>query len=284
MNTFEEIFNCHTGKVSIKWELYLPIYERLLSEKKKDFVSILEIGVLNGGFLEILDSYFQNASLILGCDNNSACDNLKFDNEKIKVLTGDVSQDITFHAITQYCSRFDLIIDDGSHQSVDIIKTFKSYFPLLNSDGIYIVEDLHASYWAEYQGGLFDPLSSISFFKKLIDIVNHQSWGVDLSVSDFMKDFEILFNHPVNWDFLRQVQSIEFINSMCIIRKKGMNKGEGLGKLLLAGQEESVMTVTNNLMMNTFLAVPDQSNNQLTSEQINDLTHNQMLSISKFLK
>ncbi len=36
---------------------------------------------------------------------------------------------------------FDIIIDDGSHMNRDVIKSFELLFPLLNDNGIYIVED-----------------------------------------------------------------------------------------------------------------------------------------------
>jgi len=42
-----------TGKVSDKWDSYLPIYDRLFGPRKDDAIGLLEIGVQNGGSLEI---------------------------------------------------------------------------------------------------------------------------------------------------------------------------------------------------------------------------------------
>lgn len=67
--------------------------------------------------------------------------------------------------ISEGSTFFDIIIDDGSHVSSDIIRTFALYFPKLKSGGTYIIEDLHASYWESHQGALNYSFSSIEFLK-----------------------------------------------------------------------------------------------------------------------
>ena len=36
---------------------------------------------------------------------------------------------------------FDIILDDRSHLNKDVIQSFETLFPLLNDNGIYIIED-----------------------------------------------------------------------------------------------------------------------------------------------
>lgn len=281
--TFKELFVEHQGKVSIKWEIYLNEYERLLSPLKEKPTSVLEIGVLNGGSLEIMGKYLPKANLILGCDINTDCRKLSFSDETIKVIIGDVLQDSIYSAITELSHQFDIIIDDGSHRSGDVIRTFAKYFPLLSENGAYIVEDIHASYWSDYNGGLFDPLSSISFIKKLIDVTQFQSWGTDLSIENFMADFNDFFSIPIDWDFLRTIHSIEIINSMCVIKKAHKESNE-LGNLLFAGQEESVMSVTTNQLINEPLQPVSQINNILSSNNLKEFSTNHVTAISRELK
>jgi hypothetical protein len=73
--------------------------------------------------------------------------------------------------------------------SSDIIKSFALYFPRLAEGGLFIAEDLHCSYWEEFEGGLFDRNSSISFFKSLADIVNFQHWGVSKTRTQLLNHF-----------------------------------------------------------------------------------------------
>ncbi|MEI8210365.1 MAG: hypothetical protein WCG16_14235, partial [Methylococcales bacterium] len=55
------IFANHKGKVSDKWSIYLYEYSRLFETYRNRPVRLLEIGVQNGGSLEIWGQYFVNA-------------------------------------------------------------------------------------------------------------------------------------------------------------------------------------------------------------------------------
>ena len=62
-----------TGKVSDKWDSYLPVYDRLFALRKDDAIDLLEIGVQNGGSLEIMSQFFINAKRLVGCDIDPRC-------------------------------------------------------------------------------------------------------------------------------------------------------------------------------------------------------------------
>ena len=73
--------------------------------------------------------------------------------------------------------NFDIIIDDGSHQSKHIIKSFNFLFPYLNTNGIYVIEDLQTSYIPRFGGSrinLKKKLSSMNFLKSLTDSINYE--------------------------------------------------------------------------------------------------------------
>ena len=114
----------------------------------------LEIGIQNGGSLEIYSEYFTNPEIIVGCDIDPRCRLLQYA-PGIKVVIGDCAADETRSKITAISSSFDLIIDDGSHISDDVIVAFLKYFPFVKPGGVYVIEDLHTSYWQRWQGGLF---------------------------------------------------------------------------------------------------------------------------------
>src|SRR5690606_32935288 len=59
--------------------------------------------------------------------------------------------------ILDICHRhgpFDLVIDDGSHKNAHMLKSLEMIFPHLKPGGLYVVEDIHTSYWDSYGGKL----------------------------------------------------------------------------------------------------------------------------------
>ncbi len=232
--SLEKLYHEHQGKVAHKWSLYLEEYERLFSRIKNKPINILEIGIQNGGSLEIWGKYFPKAQNIVGCDINPDCANLSYDDSRVAIVIGDANTDSTEDLIVKCSARFDVIIDDGSHISGDIIKSFARYFQFLDEGGVFVAEDLHCSYWEEYGGGLFDPFSSVTFFKRLADIISHEHWGVDKNRFDILKGFSDKYNVQFNEELLQHIHSVEFINSMCVIRK-GSPDGNLLGARFIAG-------------------------------------------------
>ena len=54
---------------------------------------------------------------------------------------GDATNNRFIESITKKYGIFDIILDDGLHINRDVIKSFEVLFPLLNDNGIYIIED-----------------------------------------------------------------------------------------------------------------------------------------------
>lgn len=240
MKSLLELYLQHDGKVSDKWTLYLTEYDRLFNRYRHDPVSLLEIGVQNGGSLEIWGKYFLNAERLIGCDINIRCAQLSFSNERIQVVVGDANTDSTHTQIKSLSPSFDIIIDDGSHTSSDITKSFARYFPSVKAGGLFIAEDIHCSYWQEYEGGLFYPHSSISLFKRLADIINHEHWGVEKKRAQVLTGFGKKHNIEFDEEVLQSIHSVEFVNSMCVVRKQPAAENT-LGTRLIAGHDEAVV-------------------------------------------
>ena len=235
-NTLEELYENHKGLVSDKWESYLTKYDAVFNPYKQKNINLLEIGVQNGGSLEIWAKYFRTARCIVGCDVNPACKNIDFSHDAIRFVPGDINDSKTLAAISRHASKFDIIIDDGSHVSSDIIHTFSTLFPLLAENGTYVIEDLHCSYWARFEGGLTTKISAISFLKKLVDIVNFEHWGMPGNRRDLLEQFNA---QELSDDELALIHSVSFSNSVCIIQKKS-KENNLLGKRWVVGEMEHV--------------------------------------------
>jgi cephalosporin hydroxylase len=181
----QEMYAEHAGKVSDKWSIYLSKYNSIFNRYRDKPIRFLEIGIQNGGSLEVWSRFFPNARKIIGCDINQECALLEYDDPRIVVIVGDANTNETQTDVLEQSPVFDLIIDDGSHRSGDILRSFSRYFPILEDGGMFVIEDLHCSYWQEYEGGLFYPFSSITFFKRIVNIVNHEHWGANKKTLPF---------------------------------------------------------------------------------------------------
>lgn len=246
MKTLLEFYKTHTGKVSDKWALYLREYDRLFAPYRDQAISMLEIGIQNGGSLEIWSQYFPNAQKFVGCDINPDCAKLMYADPRITVIVGDATKPETQAQVLAQSGSFDLIIEDGSHTSSDIVKAFARYFPALKTGGLFVAEDLHCSYWQDYEGGIFHPYSSITFFKHLADMVNHEHWGVEKSRTELITGFKQALNLDFDEVVLAEISSIEFLNSICVIRKKESHENS-LGLRVVAGVNSNVAPIILSL-------------------------------------
>lgn len=105
-----------------------------------DNVSILEIGVAGGGSLILWDSYFKNANVV-GIDLYPQFDGIIPDGIDYPVHVIDSTDPNDGEWIFDD-EMFDYIVDDGSHNIYDQIKTFDNYYPKLKVGGKYFIEDI----------------------------------------------------------------------------------------------------------------------------------------------
>jgi hypothetical protein len=213
----------------------------VLAPYRTEPVRLLEIGVQNGGSLQIWSRYFPAASVLIGCDVDERCAQLRFDDGRIHVVVGDATEPDVQERILARSAVFDVILDDGSHRSDDIIATFVALFPRLAPGGLYIIEDLHCSYWAGHGGGLFAQRSAMSFLRRLVDVVNADHWGLDMPVAAIL---EPVVGAPLPAPFiasLRSIASLEFHDSVCIIRRDEAPSPR-LGTRVVVGTEALVQS------------------------------------------
>ena len=100
---------------------------------------------------------------------------------------------------------------------------------------------------------LFDPFSSITFFKRLVDIINFEHWGVARPPSDILAGFREKYGVEVDDKILQHIHSIKFVNSLCIILKSQPSENN-LGPRFLAGQFATIDS--NGLQLRESYAIP----------------------------
>jgi GT2 family glycosyltransferase len=239
MRSLRHLFSEHKGKVTDKWAIYIEEYDRLFTPYRQQGITLMEIGVQNGGSLEIWGKYFTRAEKLVGCDIDPACARLRFDDPRITVVTADANTDEGEQAILSRSRRFNLIIDDGSHLSKEVVRAFARYFPHLEDGGLFVAEDMHCSYWKEFSGGLSHPCSAIAFFKRLADVVNYEHWGIGASRAEVLGGFNKTYGASFDEQALAKIHSVEFVNSMCVVRKRVPDKNS-IGFRRVAGLSAEV--------------------------------------------
>ena len=122
----------------------LDVYEKYFRPLRDDALSVLEIGVKDGASLKLWQSYFKNGE-VYGIDIDPACKQLEGGRIRVEVGSQD---DLDFlGSCFGETTRYDIIIDDGSHINSFTIASFEFLFRnRLNPGGIYIIEDLACSY------------------------------------------------------------------------------------------------------------------------------------------
>lgn len=180
-----DLFQNNSGRIIHKWTHYFPIYERYFYQFVGKSVIFIEIGVDNGGSLQMWKKYFGPFARIIGIDINPACK--QFEEEQIYIRIGDQSDPAFLQDVLQEFDTPDIVLDDGSHIMKDIISSFSFLYPRIDRKGIYMVEDLHTAYWDEYQGGLGRDGTFIEKCKTLIDELNAEHTKGELPETDFSK-------------------------------------------------------------------------------------------------
>jgi len=121
---------------------FSEIYDDYFTKFKDQDINILEIGIENGSSLSMWYEYFSKA-LIYGLDKN---DKTHYNNDRIScgILNQSKDEHLDFFN-KEINTKFDIILDDGSHHLRDQQVTFYYFLSLLNPGGVYIIEDLHTS-------------------------------------------------------------------------------------------------------------------------------------------
>lgn len=149
---FADLFFEHDGRLVQKYVHYLPIYEKYFAGRRGQPVRFLEIGVAQGGSLQLWRKYFGANAVIFGVDIVKQCRTVA--DPDVQVRIGSQRDPLFLKAVVEEMGGVDIVVDDGSHQASDQRITFETLFPLLSDGGVYIVEDLHTAYWFSYGGGL----------------------------------------------------------------------------------------------------------------------------------
>jgi len=123
---------------------YIPVYEEILAPYRKAARMILEIGLMNGESLRMWDEYFKGQVFGIDCSItpiNGRADLNKVINDGYYVSIGDATNPDDLFRYYEGM-KFDVVIDDGSHNIEDQVKTHYILKDYMAEGSIYIIEDI----------------------------------------------------------------------------------------------------------------------------------------------
>jgi hypothetical protein len=188
---------------STKLIKYFKLYDDLFSKYINKKIIFVEIGILNGGSLQIWKKFFGNKARIIGIDQNPNCK--KFEEKGIEVFIGDQSDPKFWKYFFKKIGKVDIILDDGGHTNKQQILTAVSCIPYINNNGILVTEDTCTSYMKEFNNP--NKYSFINFAKKCIDDINFTFPNLDS------------FNYSLN-KYIYSIQTFESVVCFHVSRKR----------------------------------------------------------------
>lgn len=132
---------------------YLSYYDEQFQHLVDSEITLLEIGVKNGGSLLLWRDYFPNGNIV-GIDVELPRG--LTDEARIKMFQGSQGHESFLRKVAEQTAPqgFDVIIDDGSHIGRLSKRTFWLLFEKhLKASGLYVIEDWGTGYWADWPDG-----------------------------------------------------------------------------------------------------------------------------------
>lgn len=216
-NSVEEIFLKYNTDKNKAFHNYSRQYERLFSEFRDKPIKYLELGVFKGESIRAMREVFKNAECILGLDIDSTTKEYENSSQNIFVEIGNATDRSFIEKINEKYGPFDVILDDASHTNVDVIKSFEMLFPLLNDNGIYIVEDTITYKQPFYINK--DYPTHLEYFFKYTPFLNQWRFDSSEGIKDHCVDpFKILKKTSNVFEY--SIDKIEYGCSYIAINKK----------------------------------------------------------------
>jgi cephalosporin hydroxylase len=157
---------------------YFPAYLKLAAELGP-YGSVCEIGVAGGGSLEMFQHLFPLGTV---CGVDLTVEGTLIDAEHgtrthwpegaVQVISEQTAPDLP-DRLRQVQPRWDLIVDDASHEGPATTATFGLLWPLVRPGGYYVVEDWNGAFQNARQPGSPYPwgpgiLDAVQGFLKLL--------------------------------------------------------------------------------------------------------------------
>jgi hypothetical protein len=182
-------------------EIISDILRDYYEKGKTDFIDLLEIGLNRDNYISIPSlmmwkDYFYKRVNITGFDIQPHFLQFNSTDDNIRIIIGDQSNIADLQPLKD--KKYDIIIDDGSHESKNQQISFKTLWENVKSGGYYIIESLH------YQPHLETGMKT----RQLLENWKENNWiesdfiSLDeiQTIKDSIEYIEFFDSHSKSWD------------------------------------------------------------------------------------
>lgn len=222
MGRLLDLFQDHKQSRMQKFLHHIHIYDKLFLMFKDP--TVLEIGVAQGGSLQLWKNYFGRGARVAGIDVQGSFDHLSQDN--IEVFIGSQDDPKFLKEVGDKLGKIDILIDDGGHDCLAQAVTFETLFPYISDGGLYVCEDIHTSYRFTHHGGYKLETSFVEYIKDLVDSMHYKEFGDNSPPTPY--GLKLL-------GLVKEIKSISFYRQMIVIRKN-LKADEVFSPLIRGGE------------------------------------------------
>ena len=208
----EKFINQYQKPIKLKNDLidghcYHNFYEKYLKNKRQEKLKILELGSFKGNATAAFFFYFQNSIISSG---DLYPDLFRYRTKRIKnfFINNSLETELNSKIIDKKL-KFDLIVEDAGHYFKDQIISLFMLFSSLNSQGIFVIEELD---FPDTRKDMNEKNEKPTLKEILISIKQNQDFNSSY-VSQIQKEY-----------FLSNFSSIEIFkgkfNEIAFIKKK----------------------------------------------------------------
>jgi len=167
---------------TFRGQSYLDVYESYFAPMRDKVQCVLELGVFRGYSLRTWRDYFPHAQ-VWGIDIDPIA---KADyGPRTNVVTGSQDDPATIAQVAPG-QQLDIVVDDGSHLVVHLIKSFELIWPRIKPGGFYVMEDLGCTY------------ADMSPYRDVWPGQSHNAPSVDMNNLENRKRLNALFMEKIS--------------------------------------------------------------------------------------
>lgn len=152
-------YNSHaSGRGIWKWSNALEAYDRHFSGLNGYQANMAEVGVQSGGSILMWEAVLGSKCHVYGLDINPAC--TKFSDSQTTIAIGDQADPAMWKHVFGNVFKegeLDILVDDGGHESHQMLTTLAEVFYRLQPGGVIALEDIHGQH---YVPSFFTPAAN----------------------------------------------------------------------------------------------------------------------------
>lgn len=161
---------------------YTAIYDLLFFSIRNNEITLGEIGILNNASIKCWRKYFPNAKIWGFEYDEHLINKAKRDELNVQYEYIDVTNKESIN-IALSDTKFDILIDDSTHQFEHQINIIESSIPFLSSEGILIIEDIFINEKEDKYAKAMEPImkyfSSVMFIEATHSLKWSPGWNND---------------------------------------------------------------------------------------------------------